>query len=309
MSKKIQCIYSFPARPATCAQARPPQPAAATFHIVRVSAATPFPLHLKPNFRLFHLCPTTHERLRPSRSESPALLQRRVRVRGYTHRRRRNLQGLQVIPPTLMSPTSNTAQMLAQAGVCRDAVHLEGARPLLPLVARRNQGVVLRVAGGEGDGLDDHAASHSSASNTLLSPPSQYQEQLMVWNAVTCQHEATIPLPIGTHEFKSVVHVCAAHITYHTSCVTFHVSHIARFFVDGVWICSDAHPLTQQQVCLLRQRSPSHPADDSFQRHSPSLLHHPFSPSLLFSSRRITQCMCCPQPGVTHARSYCGLLV
>lgn len=27
----------------------------------------------------------------------------------------------------------------------------------------------------------------------------------MVWNAVNRQHEATIPLPIGTHEFKFVI--------------------------------------------------------------------------------------------------------
>ena len=27
----------------------------------------------------------------------------------------------------------------------------------------------------------------------------------MVWNAVNRQHEATIPLPIGNHEFKFVI--------------------------------------------------------------------------------------------------------
>jgi len=38
----------------------------------------------------------------------------------------------------------------------------------------------------------------------ILNVLTSYQEQLMAWNAITCQHEASIPLPIGSHEFKFV---------------------------------------------------------------------------------------------------------
>ncbi len=86
-----------------------------------------------------------------------------------------------------------------------------------------------------------------------IDPPDQ--EQLMVWNAVNCQHETTIPLPIGKHEFKFVVflaHCKAKFLTFFT-CKT-----LIRFVVDGEWHCSDAHPLAKQHSCKEEQNNIVH---------------------------------------------------